>query len=170
MTRSRIERAGPPLSLRAVTFKEACAFIDAHHRHHTAPRGHKFSIGAAGPDGELVAVAIVGRPVARHLDDGYTLEVTRLATVGIENGAANACSRLYAAAWRAARALGYRRILTYTQHGEHGASLRAAGWLKVSDLPPRTGWHTAARPRADRGTDDIARARWQAETPLPIAP
>jgi hypothetical protein len=114
-------------------------------------------------DGALIAVAIVGRPVARHLDDGYTLEVTRLATIGAQNGAENACSMLYGAAWRAARALGYRRILTYTQDGEHGASLRASGWHKVRDLAPRAGWDTTTRHRTDRGTDRIARARWQAE-------
>lgn len=160
--------AQPPhgrcLQIRPLGFREARAFIDAHHRHHTAPRGHKYSIAATGPGGELIAVAIVGRPVARHLDDGYTLEVTRLATTGAQHGAANACSMLYGAAWRAARALGYRRILTYTQDGENGASLRASGWRNVCDLPPRTGWHTATRPRADRGTDRIGRTRWQAET------
>ena len=161
MTRSRIERAGPPLSLRAVTFKEACAFIDAHHRHHTAPAGHKFSIGVTTDDGTLVGVAIVGRPVARLLDDGLTLEVVRLATTGVEN----CCSKLYTAAWRAARAMGYRRIVTYTHADEGGASLRASGWSKVRDLPPRPGWNCPTRPRRDRGTDRVARTLWRAQLP-----
>ncbi len=155
------------LLLRAVSFKEACAFIDAHHRHHTAPRGHKFSIGATTTDGTLVAVAIIGRPVARHLDDGLTLEVLRLATLG--TGARNACSTLYATAWRAARAIGYRRIITYTQADETGASLRASGWNKIRDLPPRPGWNSPTRPRRDRGTDHIARTLWQARIDPPPA-
>jgi hypothetical protein len=158
---TRAARPGGRLEIRPVSFAAACAFVDAHHRHHTAPRGHKYSIGLANENGVLVAVAIVGRPVARHLDDGFTLEVTRLATLG----APTACSRLYAAAWRAARAIGYRRMITYTQDGEHGASLRASGWRKVHDLPPRRGWNSATRARPDRGTDNIARALWQAATP-----
>lgn len=93
--------------------------------------------------------------------------MTRLATIGAQHGAANACSLLYGAAWRAARTLGYRRILTYTQDGESGASLRASGWRKERELPARTGWNTASRPRTDRGTDRIGRTRWQAETRPP---
>ena len=83
----------------------------------------KFSIGCA-KDGELVGVAIVGRPVSRYLDDGWTLEVNRLCTTGEKN----ACSILYAASARAAKAMGYRKIITYTLDSESGSSLRAAGW------------------------------------------
>lgn len=76
-----------------ITLKEANAFVEQHHRHHNPVVGHKFSIGCT--DGEkIVGVAIVGRPVSRHLDDGWTLEVTRLCT----DGTRNACSMLYAAA------------------------------------------------------------------------
>jgi hypothetical protein len=103
-------------------------------------------------------VAIVGRPVARHLDDGLTLEVTRVAT----DSTKNACSLLYAAAWRAAKALGYRRLVTYTQAGESGASLRAAGWHLVAHLPPAPSWSRPSRPRTDHGTAGIARYRWHA--------
>jgi hypothetical protein len=111
-------------------------------------------------DDVLVAVAIVGRPVARLLDDGLTLEVTRLAT----DGTRHAASKLYATAWRAGRALGYQRMLTYTQPdaGESGASPRAAGWSVSALLPARPGWSSAGRPRADRGTDRVARLRWHA--------
>ena len=56
-----------------------------------------------------MGVAICGRPVARRLDDGYTLEVNRLCT----DGTPNACSILYAAAYRAARAMGYNKVITY---------------------------------------------------------
>ena len=96
--------------------------------------GHKFSIGLSDGD-KIVGVAIVGRPVARHLDDGWTLEVNRLCT----DGTRNACSMLYAAAWRAARAMGYKRIVTYILESENGASLRASGWKCVRSEERRVG-------------------------------
>jgi hypothetical protein len=140
-----------------VSFADACDFVTAWHRHHQAPVGHKFSLGVT--DGEkLVGVAIVGRPVARHFDDGRTLEVLRTAT----DGTSNANSMLYGAAWRAAKALGYDRLITYTQDGEPGTSLRAAGWRIVAERPARTGWWTPSRPRDDRGTDGVQRYLWEA--------
>src|SRR6266511_1671536 len=150
-----------------VSFAQACAFVAAWHRHHRPPTGHKFSIGVATDDGVLVGVAMVGRPVARLLDDGHTLP-ERVAT----DGHRNACSLLYAAAWQAARALGYRRLVTYTQAGESGASLRAAGWRIVAARPPAPGWSRPSRARADHGTDHIARLRWQPPDPAdtPAAP
>ena len=111
------------LELVPISLKEANAYVERYHRHHKPVVGHKFSIAAA-VDGEIVGVAIVGRPVSRYLDDGWTLEVNRLCT----NGYRNACSFLYAAAWRAARAMGYQKMITYTLDTENGASLRAAGW------------------------------------------
>ena len=111
------------LTLTPVALATANAFVNAHHRHHKATAGHKFTIGCA-KDGELVGVAIVGRPVSRYLDDGWTLEVNRLCTTGEKN----ACSILYAASARAAKAMGYRKIITYTLDSESGSSLRAAGW------------------------------------------
>lgn len=111
------------LSLIPVSLKEANAFVAAYHRHHKPTRGHKFSVGCAVA-GQLVGVAIVGRPVSRYLDDGLTLEVNRLCTTGEPN----VCSMLYGAAARAAKAMGYRKIITYTLDSEPGASLRAAGW------------------------------------------
>lgn len=111
------------LRLTPVSLKQANAFVTEYHRTHKPSRGHKFSIGCT--DGErLVGVAIVGRPVSRYLDNGKTLEVNRLCT----DGSKNACSMLYAAAWRAAKAMGYDKIITYTLDTEGGASLRAAGW------------------------------------------
>ena len=106
-----------------VSLKAANTFVAEHHRHHKPVVGHKFSIGCA-LDGRLVGVAIVGRPVSRHLDNCLTLEVNRLCTTGEKN----ACSMLYAAAARAAKAMGYQKIITYTLDTEPGASLRAAGW------------------------------------------
>ena len=72
-----------------ISLKDANAFVAEHHRHHKPVVGHKFSIGCA-QEGRLVGVAIVGRPVSRHLDDGLTLEVNRLCTTGEKN----ACSML----------------------------------------------------------------------------
>lgn len=112
------------LTLVPISLKEANAFVAEYHRHHKPTRGHKFSIGCE-MDGRLVGVAIVGRPVSRYLDNGWTLEVNRLCTTGERN----ACSMLYAAAARAAKAMGYRKIITYTLDSEPGTSLRAAGWM-----------------------------------------
>lgn len=111
------------LSLVPISLKAANSFVAEHHRHHKPTRGHKFSIGCEA-EGQLVGVAIVGRPVSRYLDDGLTLEVNRLCTTGERN----VCSILYAAAARAAKAMGYRKIITYTLDSEPGTSLRAAGW------------------------------------------
>jgi hypothetical protein len=141
-----------------VTFADACGFVAMHHRHHRPPVGHKFSIGVADDDDRLVGVATVGRPVARYSDDGLTLEVNRSAT----DGTPNANSMLYGAAWRAAKALGYRKLITYTQAGESGASLRAAGYRVVAEMPPRRGWSVPSRPRDDRGVDGIPRTLWEA--------
>ena len=140
-----------------VSFADACSFVAEHHRHHAPPVGHKFSLGVACGT-QLVGVAIVGRPVARYLDNGLTLEVTRTAT----NGRHNANSLLYGAAARAAWALGYRRLITYTQAGETGGSLRAAGFRVIAERPPRPGWNTPSRPREDRGTEETQRYLWEA--------
>lgn len=132
------------LSLVPLELGEANAFVAATHRHHNPVVGHKFSLGAASGD-DVVGVVIVGRPVSRMRDDGATLEVTRLCT----NGHRNACSFLYGAAARAAFALGFRRIGTYTLPEEGGASLRASGWKLIGE---RGGgeWGRASRPRVDK--------------------
>lgn len=111
------------LHIEPIDYKTAAEYVDEHHRHHSRPVGHKYSI-SCWDDDRLCGVAMVGRPVSRYLDDGHTLEVNRLCT----DGTKNACSMLYASAWRAARALGYKRIITYTLASEPGTSLRAAGW------------------------------------------
>ena len=116
------------LVLVPVNWRQAHLFVREHHRHFKPPIGHKFSIGVQA-DGKLVGVAICGRPVARLLDDGWTLEVTRCCT----DGTRNACSKLYGAARRAAKALGYRRVVTYILRREQGRSLHAAGWIKTHE-------------------------------------
>ncbi|HVQ94227.1 MAG TPA: XF1762 family protein [Mycobacteriales bacterium] len=146
------------LTVVPVTFRQACAFIDAHHRHHRPPQGMRFALGVT--DGtRLVGVATVGRPVARHLDNATTAEVTRACT----DGTPNANSMLYAACWRAARALGYQRLLTYTQDGETGASLRAAGYHPTAHQPADPGWHRPSRPRTG-DTGGVGRTRWEIHT------
>lgn len=126
------------------TREEANAFVEQHHRHRGRVAGHIFALAASVAE-RVVGVAIVGRPVARQLQDGFTAEVTRLCT----DGTRNACSFLYAASWRAARALGYRRLGTYTLEDEGGASLRAAGWRVVGSTRAES-WSRAPRPRVDR--------------------
>ena len=138
MSRLTQKLASVPISL-----IEANDFVREYHRHHKPVVGHKFSIGAALGD-KIVGVVIVGRPVSRHRDDSVTLEVSRLCT----DGTSNACSFLYGTAWRAARALGYQRLGTYTMPSEGGGSLRAAGWKVVSKTSGRS-WHSQSRPRVD---------------------
>lgn len=143
------------LELTPITLTEANEFVSDHHRNHGPVVGHKFSIAVS--EGDTVrGVAIVGRPVARGLDDGWTLEVNRVAT----DGARNACSMLYGAAWRAAKAMGYRRLVTYTLPSEGGKSLVAAGWRLVGRTSGGN-WNTKSRPRVDSDHQQ-GKLRWEA--------
>ena len=108
-----------------LTLKQANELIARLHRHHKPVQGHRFTIGAARADGVLVGAAVVGRPVARMVDQYRVAEVTRLVT----DGTRNACSLLYSAAARAAKAMGFQKIQTYILADEPGTSLRAAGWV-----------------------------------------
>lgn len=112
------------MEIRPISLKTANAYIDSHHRHHRATVGHKFSIGCYDED-NLVGVAICGRPVSRHLDNGLTCEINRLCT----DGTRNACSMLYGACCRIAKAMGYKKIITYTLESENGASLKASNFV-----------------------------------------
>lgn len=130
-----------------------------------AERGKNGDAGVKGEYGtiyypqrkEIVGVAIVGRPVSRHLDDGWTLEVNRLCT----DGTHNACSMLYAAAWRAARAMGYRRIVTYILDSESGTSLKASGWKCVGQAGGLR-WTGKRRPEVDLYPAQM-KIRWEKE-------
>jgi hypothetical protein len=136
------------------TLSEATAFVDQHHRHNKPPRGGLYAVAVA--EGEKVrGVAITGRPVSRRLQDGWTVEITRCCT----DGAHNACSMLYGACRRAALAMGYRRIVTYTLKSEHGTSLRAAGFVVVADVRGRS-WSCPSRPRVDQAPLQ-AKLRWE---------
>jgi len=125
------------------TISEAKRFVGRHHRHNDVPKSALFAAGCGTRSGPLVGVVIVGRPKAGPLDDGWTAEAVRVATDGTDN----ACSMLYAAAARAARALGYQSIVTYTLAEEPGTSLEAAGWEREAELPARPSWDTPSRRR-----------------------
>ena len=115
-----------------ITLKEANAFVEQHHRHHKPVTGHKFSIGCT--DGEkIVGIAIVGRPVSRYLDDGWTLEVNRLCT----DGTHNACSMLYAAAGELPEQ--WLPQTDYIHNGQRKRVQPAGGWVEMR----RTGWRVA---------------------------
>lgn len=132
------------LEIRPITQREAFAFIREFHRHHLPPVGAKFVLACYWFD-HLVGVSVVGRPVSRVLDDGWTVEVTRLCTDG---NTPHVASKLYAASWRVARSMGYKRLITYTLASEAGTSVRAAGWKEMYSTRPRPlGWDTPARRR-----------------------
>lgn len=133
------------IELRPVTQAIAFDFIRQNHRHHDVPVGALWWHGVHNEEGSLVGVSIVGRPVARNIDDGLSVEVTRLCT----DGSLNACSMLYGASRRVAIAKGYRRGITYTLPEEGGASLRAAGWTYLGQTPGRS-WSVPSRPREDK--------------------
>lgn len=126
-------------------------FVGKQHRHHRPVVGCKFCIGIT--DGTAIrGVIIAGRPVARHLDNGWTIEVNRCCTDGVHNG----CSMLYGAARRTAQSLGYRRIITYTLPEEGGTSLRASGWRHCGDAGGGK-WTNSTRQRAD---DHPLQSKW----------
>lgn len=131
------------MEVRQTTLREANLYVEQHHRHHDRVIGHKWSL-AAYKDGRLCGVVIVGRPTGRRLDDGETLEVTRLCT----DGTRNACSFLYAAAARRAKREGYSKIITFILQSEPGTSLRAAGWTMEAAKAGKPKWN--AQRYADR--------------------
>jgi hypothetical protein len=148
----------PQLTVVPVDWRTARGFVEDWHRHNRRPVGYRFAIGVE-TGGQLVGVAVIGRPVARMSDDGMTLEVTRCTT----DGTPNACSALYGAAWRAVKAMGYRRLITFTRADESGSSLRGAGWRVIAERPMRRGWDTPSRRRGTT-TDPIPRTLWEANT------
>lgn len=149
-----------------VTLREANEFVRRMHRHSRPVAGHWFAIGVEadlrllnGPSTKLVGVAIVGRPVSRELDDGFAAEITRVCT----DGTRNACSMLYGACRRAARALGYGPVYTYTLPEEGGASLRAAGFKLDKDDAgqPAHKWRNRPGRTAQAIGDDLVGGKWR---------
>lgn len=162
---ARTARGAVAVTLHAVPvdLAEANAFVGNFHRHNKPVVMHKFSVGVS--DGaELWGVAIAGQPVARLMVDGHTLEATRCC---VRDGAPKGCaSFLYASLWRAARALGYRRLITYTLQTESGASMRGAGWRIVAELAPRSDarqW-TNRPGREWQAVTGQAKFRWEVST------
>jgi len=146
------------LELRPITRDDADAFLREHHRHHGVPVGALWRHAVHDDEGVLVGVAVVGRPVARALDDGLTVEVTRLCS----DTTPNACSMLYGAARRAAEAKGYRRGLTYILASEDGGSVRGAGYRDLWRVKGRS-WDAPSRPRTDKHpTEDKIAFGWGA--------
>lgn len=143
------------LVLTPITLREANAYVRRLHRHHQPVRGCVCVVAVSDETG-VRGVAVVGRPKARKLQDAWTAEVTRVCT----DGARNACSMLYGACWRAAKALGYRRLITYTLPEEGGASLRAAGWECKGPAGGGT-WNRKDRPRVDLHPTQL-KLRWEA--------
>jgi hypothetical protein len=149
------------LRLVPVTLEQANDFVLRYHRHSRPVVGQKFSVGVAYDDCGatfICGVAIVGRPISRLLDDGLTVEITRVCTYGTKN----ASSMLYGACRRAAKAMGYVRVLTYTLPQEGGASLRAAGF----QLEKEDAGGTSKDWRRRHGTappvgDDLVGGKWR---------
>ena len=141
-----------------ITLAKAKDFIRKTHRHNRPPVGWKFGVGLE-LNGELIGVATAGRPVARHYDDGLTIEINRTCT----DGTKNANSKLYGAVWKAAKAMGYKRAITYTRVDESGSSLRGAGWSQVKHLPQRGSWAKSSkkRQRSEYGEGEIQRILWE---------
>lgn len=150
------------LRIAPVSLKVANEFVERLHRHSGPVRGHKFAVSVVDDKGELRGIAIVGRPVSRMLDNGIAAEITRVCT----DGTMNVCSMLYAAATKAARAMGMRPIYTYTLKDEGGGSLRGAGFLVDLDRAggKSDGWHSRAGRKIGPVGDDVVggKIRWVA--------
>lgn len=145
---------GPRLTIVPLTRDKANEVVTRIHRHHPRVVGHRFAIGTETEDGQLVGVAIAGRPVARCIDQDRIVEVVRVAT----DGTKNACSKLYGACCRIAAEMGFLHCMTYTLASEPGTSLIAAGWRRDGVVRGRS-WTTPSRPRTDKApTED--KVRW----------
>jgi hypothetical protein len=153
--KSRLDRPRYGVEAVPLHLRQANEFIARYHRHSLPTVGGKFAVGAA-VDGKLVGVAVAGRPVARRLDDGRTLEVLRVCT----DGTSNACSFLYSRCAKIARLMGYSRIITYTLQEEYGASLKAVGARIVSEVHPQE-WSVPSRRRKTQDVYNKAKWKWE---------
>ena len=150
------------MELCPITLREANDFVESYHRHNnrTSRDGGKFAIGLTDGE-ELVGVAIVGLPLARMLANGFTAEVLRTCTS--PKAGKGAVSKLYAACWRAWRAMGGRRLITYTLATESGDSLRGAGWRVVGETKPGD-WNRGNRSRSWQPIYGQKKIRWAVST------
>ena len=141
-----------------ITLKEANAFVTSNHRHHDSVTGCKFAVGlykTVNGEDKLIGTAICGRPVSRHLDDGFTLEINRLCTT--ESG--NCCSMLYGACSRIAKEMGYRKIITYILESEPGTSLKASNFILEDEHCGGGNW-TGKRKRQNNVVPEEYKQRW----------
>lgn len=145
-----------PLHLR-----QANEFVKLHHRHNKPTVSHKFSIGVE-KDGKLIGVAITGRPIARLLDDGNTLEINRVCVIDDQP---NACSKLLARSKRIGQLMGYRRIVTYTLKRESQSSLKAVGARIGADVKP-SNWLTHPKAKGHQPVYDEPKFRWELLPPV----
>ena len=144
-----------------ITLREANDFVERHHRHsaRTSNDGGKFAIGL-NADGSLVGVAIVGRPVARMLQEPGTAELLRCCVSPVAPRCAT--SKLNARAKRIWQLMGDIRLVSYTLTRESGASMRASGFVAETSVPARR-WDTASRRRAPRAIEAEGKTRWSAD-------
>lgn len=149
------KRMSEKLEVRPIHLKEAGEFIKKWHRHNLPPTGGKFAISLLD-NGRLCAVAVCGRPVSRYLDDGVTLEIYRNCT----DGTRNACSKLYGACLRVGKAMGYKKIITYTLESENGASLRASNFILDTEKAGGIVWN-GERHRDYRVSPPEYKVRWR---------
>ena len=145
-----------------ISLREANDFVESFHRHNvrTSRNGGKFAIGASDGSG-LIGVAIVGRPVARLLNDTYTAEVLRSCTS--PQAPKNTNSFLYSRCWRIWQLMGGQRMVTYTLATESGSSLRGAGWRVVGESKPSNGWSRTGREREWQPIYGQLKLRWEVE-------
>jgi len=146
-----------------MTLKEANEFVLNFHRHNRPTVGGKWAIGLEH-EGELVGVAIVGRAIARKMDDRFVAEVLRTCTN--EKAPKGAVSKLYAACWRAWRAMGGRKMITYTLKEESGASLRGAGWKVIAEIRPSGNWGSSKRYREWQPIFGQMKLRWEIDSAI----
>lgn len=144
----------PRLKIEPCELRDANAFVEQLHRHHKKAQGHRWST-AVTAHGQVVGVAIVGRPVARMTDQRRIVEAVRVCT----DGTPNACSALYGAVCRQQRSHGYEKAQTFILESEPGTSLRAAGWKPVA-VSDGGSWSRPSRGREDDAPLD-RKVRWE---------
>ena len=144
-----------------LTLRQANAFVAEHHRHSKPVVGARFSIGAEH-NGELVGVAIIGRPVSRRIDHTRIAELTRNCVSA--DAPRNTCSFLYGRAWRIWQQMGGEQMITYTLKKESGASLSGAGWKVLGEVKVNTdGWNSKTRQRQNAAIYQKKKFKWGAE-------
>lgn len=142
------------LEIKPIHLKDAKEYVKKYHRHNIPPVGGKFAVSCY-EDGRLCGVAICGRPTARHLDNGETLEIYRNCTDGTQN----ACSKLYGACLRIAKGMGYKKVITFTLESENGASLKASNFTHAGQAGG-IAW-TGSRKRNYYVSPEEMKNRWE---------